>query len=189
MNLQKEREAFLKWHYQAYLLENPEIDMQNAQYIYDYAHKNALSAQLRESHFAAWQAAKAQAEKALLEQFEINNKLVEQIEELKAKAQAVPEGFVVVPKKSVEHWYLDEGESLWMDEPDNWLCDMDVGDVQEVEHKEYIVTESNTLYATKVWDGENQAVGSWEFFNSKDDAEKAAEYCNAMIEAREPIND
>ena len=106
-----------------------------------------------------------------------------------AKAQAVPEGFVVVPRKSIEHWYLDEGESLWMDEPDNWLCDMDVGDVQEVEHKEYIVTESNILYATKVWDGENQDVSSWEFFNSKDDAEKAAEYCKAMIEAQEPAND
>ena len=106
-----------------------------------------------------------------------------------AKAQAIPEGFVVVPRKSIEHWYLDEGECLWMDEPDNWLCDMDVGDVQEVEHKEYIVTESNTLYATKVWDGKNQNVSSWEFFNSKDDAEKAAEYCNAMIEAQEQTND
>ena len=106
------------------------------------------------------------------------------------KAQSVPEGFVVVPRKSIEHWYLDEGECLWMDEPDNWLCDMDVGDVQEVEHKEYIVTESNTLYATKVWDGENQDVSSWEFFNSKDDAEKAAEYCKAMIEAaQEQTND
>ena len=106
-----------------------------------------------------------------------------------AKAQAVPAGYVLVPKKSIEHWYLDEGEYLWMDEPDNWLCDMDVGDVQEVEHKEYIVTESNTLYATKVWDGENQNVSSWEFFNSKDDAEKAAEYCKAMIEAQEQAND
>ena len=38
-----------------------------------------------------------QKEKALLEQFEINNKLVEQVEKL--KAQAVPEGFVVVPKE------------------------------------------------------------------------------------------
>ena len=102
-----------------------------------------------------------------------------------AKANAIPDGFVVVPRKSIEHWYLDEGECLWMDEPDNWLCDMDVGDVQEVEHKEYIVTESNILYATKVWDGENQDVSSWEFFNSKDDAEKAAEYCKAMIEAQE----
>lgn len=102
-----------------------------------------------------------------------------------AKANAIPDGFVVVPRKSIEHWYLDEGESLWMDEPDNWLCDMDVGDVQEVEHKEYIVTESNTLYATKVWDAENQDVISWEFFSSKDDAGKAAEYCKAMIKAQE----
>ncbi|QGM27353.1 hypothetical protein [Acinetobacter towneri] len=31
---------------------------------------------------AGWQAAKAQAEKALLEQFEINNKLVEQMENM-----------------------------------------------------------------------------------------------------------
>ena len=36
------------------------------------------------SDWRIWQAAKAQAEKALLEQFEINNKLVEQIEKLKA---------------------------------------------------------------------------------------------------------
>ncbi|WP_291341379.1 hypothetical protein [Acinetobacter sp. UBA801] len=106
-----------------------------------------------------------------------------------AKANAIPDGFVVVPRKSIEHWYLDEGESLWMDEPDNWLCDMYVGDIQEVKHKEYIVTESNTLYATKIWDDENQDVSTWEFFNSKDDAEKAAEYCKAMIEAQEPIND
>lgn len=162
MDIEKEREAFEAWHYEQYLLENPNIDIANAKYIYDYAHKNVLVFQLKESHFIAWQA---------------------------AKAQAVPDGFVLVAKKSVEHWYLDEGESLWMDEPDNWLCDMDVGDVQEVEHKEYIVTESNTLYATKVWDGENQDVSSWEFFNSKDDAEKAAEYCKAMIEAQEQANE
>ena len=87
MDINKEREAFLKWHYQAYLLENPEIDVKNAQYIYDYAHKNALCAQLRESHFTVWQAAKEQAESALLEQFEINNKLVEQIEKLKDQAK------------------------------------------------------------------------------------------------------
>ena len=37
----------------------------------------------------AWIFSKAQSEKALLEQFEINNKLVEQIEKLKARA--VPE--------------------------------------------------------------------------------------------------
>ena len=58
---QKEREAFEAWHYEQYLLENPNIDIANAKYIYDYAHKNALVCQLKESHFTAWQAAKAQA--------------------------------------------------------------------------------------------------------------------------------
>ena len=71
MNLQKEREEFEAWHYERYLLENPNIDITNAKYIYDYAHKNVLVFQLKESHFLAWQA---------------------------AKAQAIPEGFVVVPK-------------------------------------------------------------------------------------------
>ena len=64
-----EREAFDACHYEQYLLENPNIDISNAKYIYDYAHKNVLVCQLRESHFTAWQA---------------------------AKAQAVPDGFVVV---------------------------------------------------------------------------------------------
>ena len=61
MDIQKEREAFDEWHYNQYLLENPNIDISNAKYIYDYAHKNVLVCQLRESHFTAWQAAKAQA--------------------------------------------------------------------------------------------------------------------------------
>lgn len=101
MDINKEREAFDEWHYNQYLLENPNIDTSSAKHIYDYAHKNVLVWQIRESHFTAWQAAKAQSEKALLEQFEINNKLVEQIEELKAKAQAVPEGFVFVSQKEL----------------------------------------------------------------------------------------
>ncbi len=66
------REAFEAWHYEQYLIENPNIDITNAKYIYDYAHKNALVCQLKESHFIAWQA---------------------------AKAQTVPDGFVVVPKE------------------------------------------------------------------------------------------
>jgi len=61
IDIQKERKSFEAWHYEQYLLENPNIDISNARYIYDYAHKNALVCQLKESHFTAWQAAKAQA--------------------------------------------------------------------------------------------------------------------------------
>ena len=57
----EQRQAFDEWHYEQYLLENPNIDISNAKYIYDYAHKNVLVFQLKESHFTAWQAAKAQA--------------------------------------------------------------------------------------------------------------------------------
>lgn len=56
-----------------------------------------------------------QKEKALLEQFEINNKLVEQVEKL--KAQAIPDGYVLMPKEPNREFkdrlrsYLD---NLWM---------------------------------------------------------------------------
>ena len=70
----EQRQAFDEWHYEQYLLENPNIDISNAKYIYDYAHKNVLVFQLKESHFTAWQA---------------------------VKAQAVPEGFVVVNQKDL----------------------------------------------------------------------------------------
>lgn len=75
MDLQREREEFEAWHYEQYLIENPNIDITNAKYVYDYAHNNALVRQLKESHFIAWQA---------------------------AKAQAIPEGFVVVPKEPTQ---------------------------------------------------------------------------------------
>lgn len=60
-DMKEQRQAFDEWHYNQYLIENPNIDITNAKYIYDYAHKNVLVFQLRESHFTAWQAAKAQA--------------------------------------------------------------------------------------------------------------------------------
>ena len=56
----------------------------------------------KKDSWKAWYYAKYQAESALLEQFKINNKLAEQIEELKAKTQAVPNGFVLVPKEPTQ---------------------------------------------------------------------------------------
>ena len=73
-----ERESFLAFHYEQYLKENPNIDLVNAKYIYEYAHKNPLVEHLRESHFIVWQA---------------------------AKAQAVPEGYVLMPKVPTEKMF------------------------------------------------------------------------------------
>lgn len=105
----------------------------------------------------------------------------------KAKAQAVPEGYVLVEKKNTEDWYLDEDEGMWFDHDgiDNSLCDLDAGQVQAIKHKEYLITESNTLFATKVWDEANEQIGFWEFFKTKEEAEEAATHCKAMIKASE----
>ncbi|MDC4542842.1 hypothetical protein OHV61_03990 [Acinetobacter baumannii] len=105
----------------------------------------------------------------------------------KAKAQAVPEGYVLVEKKNTEDWYLDEDEGMWFDHDgiDNSLCDLDAGQVQAIKHKEYLITESNTLFASKVWDEANEQIGFWEFFKTKEEAEEAATHCKAMIKASE----
>ncbi|QLB34861.1 hypothetical protein GQO96_05880 [Acinetobacter baumannii] len=104
-----------------------------------------------------------------------------------AKAQAVPEGYVLVEKKNTEDWYLDEDEGMWFDHDgiDNSLCDLDAGQVQAIKHKEYLITESNTLFATIVWDEANEQIGFWEFFKTKEEAEEAATHCKAMIKASE----
>lgn len=105
-----------------------------------------------------------------------------------AKAQAVPEGFVLVEKKNTEDWYLDESEGMWFDHDgiDGGLCELDIGEVQTVEHKEYLITESNTLYATKAWNEENQDVDCWTLFKTEEEANKAAAYCKAKFND-EPI--
>lgn len=92
-------------------------------------------------------------------------------------------GWVVVPKDQTEDWYLDDNANMWITEPDEWLCDLYVGEVQSVEHKEYLITKSDTLYAAIVWDDENQDSGTWEFFKTEEEAEKAAAHCKAMLEA------
>ena len=105
----------------------------------------------------------------------------------RAKAKAVPEGYVLVEKKNTEDWYLDEDEGMWFDHDgiDNSLCDLDAGQVQAIKHKKYLITESNTLFATKVWDEANEQIGFWEFFKTKEEAEEAATHCKAMVEASE----
>ena len=108
----------------------------------------------------------------------------------------MPEGFVLVEKKNTEDWYLDDFEGMYWDHDgiDGSLCELDIGQVQAVEHKEYLITESNTLYATKTWDDANDQVDCWQFFKIQEEAEKAAAYCKTKfndepIEAQEQSND
>ncbi|GAB00749.1 MULTISPECIES: hypothetical protein [Acinetobacter] len=103
----------------------------------------------------------------------------------KVKEETNLEGCVVVPKGQTEDWYLDPDEYMWFEHDgiDSTLCDMNIGEVTAIEHKEYLITLSDTLYAAIVWDSENDQVGIWEFFKTEEEAEKAAAHCKAMLEA------
>ncbi|WP_288395915.1 hypothetical protein [uncultured Acinetobacter sp.] len=91
--------------------------------------------------------------------------------------------YLVVKKEVIENWYLDEGEYVWYekDSIDSYLEDLDNGEVLEVQRKEYVVINSNPVFATNVYEDADNI--QWELFDSKDEAEKAAAHCKAMIEA------
>ena len=103
---------------------------------------------------------------------------------LSAKAQAVPEGFVLVPVKEIKTWYLDDSEGIYREDPE-WLCDIPVGEVVEVEHRVSYELDQDPVFAAIQWDKENSDVGYYETFKSKVEAEKVAAHCKAMIEAQE----
>ena len=103
-------------------------------------------------------------------------------------AQAVPEGFVLVPVKEIKEWYLDDSESIYREDPD-WLCDIPIGEVVEVEHRISYELDQDPVFAAIQWDEKNSDVGYYETFKSKAEAEKVAAHCKAMVEAQEPAND
>ena len=104
------------------------------------------------------------------------------------KAQAVPEGFVLVPVKEIKTWYLDDSEGIYREDPE-WLCDIPVGEVVEVEHRVSYELDQDPVFAAIQWDEENSDVGYYETFKSKVEAEKVAAHCKAMVETQEPTND
>lgn len=107
------------------------------------------------------------------------------IEALKAKLAKVESGeFVVVKKDDIENWYLDESEYIWYekDSIDGYLEDLNNGEVLEVQRKEYVVINSNPVFATNVFTDSDNI--QWELFDSKEEAEKAAAHCKAMVEAQ-----
>lgn len=162
MDIQKEKDLYL-----AELLEREVITQDEFRDLVFKPEINAFDSNYLSSRFidkinfglSAWQAAKAH-----------------EAEKLK--------GCMVVPKDQTEDWYLDDNANMRITEPDEWLCDLYVGEVQSVEHKEHLITKSDTLYAAIVWDDENQDLGTWEFFKTKEEAEKAAAHCKAMVEAQ-----
>ncbi|NHB56988.1 hypothetical protein G9F32_02925 [Acinetobacter sp. 194] len=94
-----------------------------------------------------------------------------------AKAQAVPEGFVLVEKSKIESWYLDEYEGMYTDEPDNFLHDLEIGSVQAVKRKDYLIINEQTLYAACPWNKNDETADCWKFYESKAEADLVAENC------------
>ncbi|RZG71871.1 hypothetical protein EXU29_12150 [Acinetobacter wuhouensis] len=105
-----------------------------------------------------------------------------------AKKQATPEGFVLVPVKEIKNWFLDESENIYREDPD-WLCDIPIGEVVEVEHRVSYELEQDPVFAAIQWDEINGDVGYYETFDTKEEAEKVAAHCKAMIEAQEHSHD
>ena len=105
-----------------------------------------------------------------------------------AKIQSTPEGFVLVPVKEIKTWYLDDSENIYREDPD-WLCDISIGEVVEVEHRVSYEFDQDPVFAAIQWDEKNSDVGYYETFKSKVEAEKVAAHCKAMVETQEPTND
>lgn len=100
-----------------------------------------------------------------------------------AKAQAIPDGYVLVDEKCAEDWYLDESENIYHKDPD-WLCNIPIGEVVEVDHYVAANLGNHPVFAVIQWDDEAGEPGYYKTFISKEMAEKAAAHCKAMIEAQ-----
>ena len=102
MDLQKEREAFEDWFSKEFSCDEWEYNPFSRMEFNDI---DAYSCSTVNAVWSAWQAAKVESHKqAALYQSEINHlaQANQQWREKAAKAQAVPDGFVVVPEEPTE---------------------------------------------------------------------------------------
>ncbi len=98
----------------------------------------------------------------------------EEIEALKAKLAKVESAeFVMVPKSEIGNYYFDDSECIYLDEPDCFLSELDIGEVCEVKRRDYF--DLPTQYAAKVFVDEGFV--EWRLFDSELEAEIAANEC------------
>lgn len=123
---------------------------------------------------------------ALCQSQEHQDNLYAEITELKAKlAKYESQDFVAMPKSELEACYLDESEGMYLTDAD-FLADIDIGEAVEVERQYYWKT--TPLFAAITWDEPNNDVGYYEFYDTQEEAEKAAAHCKAMVEAAKENN-
>lgn len=115
------------------------------------------------------------------------------LEAWQAKAQAVPEGFVLVEKSKVRTWYQDD------DEPENFCnseSDLDcLGDCLDDDDIIAVNIHESAHISTRkvfgVWKSNSPTDIQSKFIlvDSHEEAEKIVASNKAMIEAQEPTND
>ena len=107
-----------------------------------------------------------------------------------AAAEEVPEGFALVKVEEIKTWYLDDLESIYREDPD-WLCDIPVGEVVEVERRISYELNQDPVFAAIEWEGDEKDgdEGYYKIFTNREDAEKAAAHCKAMKLAQELSHD
>lgn len=173
MNIQKEREAFeVEWvklggDFKSFTIVNNMYVLTNnagdAGVLFKELAERAIN-----SAFALWliQARRKQCNIELLES---------EIEAL--KPQATPDGFVLVPKKEITDWYLDESEGMWLEELDHWACDLECGEVTVVDRLK--VWPAADQFVAKVYIDEDNI--ELQLFDDEATAKRAAEYCKTMV--------
>ena len=110
------------------------------------------------------------------------------IESLKAQlAQYQSDDYVLVPKKELSIWYFNEAEGYWLEEADNFLCEIEPGQVFTVQRQHNFSLPE--VYVARPWSEVEQWADHYKEYATKEEAEKVAQHCKAMIEAQEQGND
>lgn len=105
-----------------------------------------------------------------------------------AKAQAVPEGFVLVPKDKISHFYQDNDEpENFCNSSNDWDCLGDGIDKDQImivnKHTQANISTEKFYGAWKLIETSYGTRWKFELFKSESEAKQA------MIEAQEPAND
>ncbi|UVB01028.1 hypothetical protein [Acinetobacter lwoffii] len=162
MDIQKEEKFEALPEIEMMLRENPDIKFENGGYVYHGL--NQLTALAVCYVAGAWMAWK------------------------EAKAQAMPEGFVLVPKDKISHFYQDNDEpENFCNSSNDWDCLGDGIDKDQImivnKHTQANISTEKFYGAWKLIETPYGTRWKFELFKSESEAKQA------MIEAQEPAND
>lgn len=98
-----------------------------------------------------------------------------------AKAQAVPEGFVLIEKKSLRDTYYWDGCEYVVDHPSEYEMELERGEITTLE--KWQRTKETKVYCANIYSNEDDFEVVQ--FETAEEAEKAVAENKAMIEAQE----